>query len=189
MKKSFFLGIIFLVLSTVASAQKNIKPKFTSINQFGIVWGATDDALQLQTINGFSYKTWSAGVGIGLDYYLERTVPLFLDLRKSVFSRKQTPFIYADMGVSMPWVKANKDVTWYSSDYSHGLYYDLGVGYKLPIHKNLNGSVSFGYTQKKLREERKNEMMFFDFSPYGHNSIEHYNYTLRRFSLKLGVIF
>lgn len=189
MKKSFLMGAVLIAAYITANAQNTVKPKFTSINQFGIAWGGTDDALQLQTINGITYQTWSAGIGLGLDYYWERTVPIFLDLRKNVFSKKQTPFVYADMGVNMPWVKAGKNDTWYSSDYSQGGYYDIGIGYRVPVYKSLLANISFGYTQKKFREERKNEMNIFDFSPYGHNSVEHYSYTLRRLSLKLGLSF
>ena len=170
-------------------AQNNRKLTFTSINQFGIAWGGTDDALQLQTINGVAYKTYSAGLGIGLDYYWERTVPLFIDLRKNILPREKTPFFYVDGGVSLPWVKEEKENTWYKSSYSTGSYFDIGIGYKRPIIKNLFANISFGYTQKIQREERDNQMIIFDFAPYGQNHNEHYDYTLRRFSLKAGLSF
>ena len=189
MKKSLLVFTFFAALQFEANAQKSLKPKLTSINQFGIVWGAAGHAWQLQTINGLSYKTYSAGIGIGLDYYWERTVPIFIDVRKYIFPGKKTPFVYADLGISMPWIKTNKEVTWYKSDYANGEYYDIGIGYRIPIKNKLFGNISLGYSQKWLREERTNEMVIFDFSPYGPNSTEHYNYTLRRFSLKAGLSF
>lgn len=189
MKKYFLIPMFFLCLQFIGNAQKGIKPKFTSINQVAITWGATGDALQLQSINGLAYKTFSTGLGVGLDYYWERTVPVFIDIRKNIFSKKQTPFVYADLGINMPWVKANKENTWYKSEYDQGIYYDLGLGYRVPINKKLFANMSFGYTQKKFRETRTNEIIFFDSSPYNRNNAEHYNYTLRRFSLKAGLSF
>ena len=172
----------------IGTTQKNPKPAFTSINQVGIGWGATGDNLQLQTINGVSYKTYSVGLGIGLDYYWERTVPIFVDLRKNIFSKKQTPFVYADLGISIPWVKTDKENTWSKSEYENGSYMDIGIGYKIPINKKLFANLSFGYSQKKLDEERINEIGVFD-SPYRGNNSENYSYTLRRFSLKAGLSF
>ncbi len=188
MKKNIFWTAVFLFFQFVCVAQKTIRPAFTSINQVGIAWGATDDGLQLQTINGLSHKTYSVGIGIGLDYYWERTLPVFIDLRKNIFSKKQTPFVYADMGLNMPWVKTDKENTWSKSDYEHGSYFDIGIGYKVPIIKKLFANLSFGYSQKKLEEKRINEVIIFDFQ-YGGNNSEDYDYTLRRFSLKAGLSF
>src|SRR5215203_3590562 len=108
MKKNIFWVTFFMLFQFVSVAQKALKPAFTSINQVGIGWGGSGEGLQLQTINGLSYKTYSAGIGIGLDYYWARTIPLFIDLRKNIFSKKQTPFVYADLGLNMPWVKEDK---------------------------------------------------------------------------------
>jgi hypothetical protein len=189
MKKVFLPLAIFLLLQVSGNTQKNTKQKFTSINEFGMVWGAANNALQLQTINGLSHKTFFAGIGVGLDYYSKRTVPLFMDLRKDIFSKKQIPFVYANIGVDMPWVKADESNTWYKSNYHHGGYYGIGIGYKVPISKKLFANMSFGYTQKSLKEERINQMVVFDFSPYSSRNGEYYNYTFRRFSLKAGLSF
>ena len=162
MKKNLFLISVFLLVQFMCIAQKT-KPKFASINQFGIAWGASDDALQLQTVNGAVYKTFFTGLGIGLDYYWERTVPVFIDFRKDIFQKNKTPYLYADLGVNLPWVKAGEEELWYKSSYGHGSYFDVGLGYKIPIKNNLFANMSFGYTQKTLKEERTNEEMPFDF--------------------------
>jgi hypothetical protein len=189
MKKNIFWVHVFILFQFVCVGQKTIKPSFTSLNQVGIAWGATDDALQLQTINGVSYKTYSAGIGIGLDYYWERTVPLFIDLRKNIFSKKANTVCLCRLGISIPWVKTDKENTWSKSDYDNGSYVDIGIGYKVPINKKLFANLSFGYSQKKLHEKRVNEMMIFDFRYGGNNAEEDYDYTFRRFSLKAGLSF
>lgn len=188
MIKNIFLVAGLMIFHLVGVAQKITKPVFTSITQVGIGWGATGEALQLQSIYGVSFATYSVGIGIGLDYYWERTVPLFIDLRKNIFSNKETPFVYADLGINMPWVKADKENTWSKSNYEHGRYIDIGIGYKIPVNKKLFAIVSFGYSQKRLHEKRTNDVIIFDF-PYGGNNAENYEYTLRRLSLKGGLSF
>ena len=188
MKNIFVISVFVLFQFVCVGQKKAVKPSFTSLNQLGIAWGATGDALQLQSINGVSYKTYSAGIGIGFDYYWERTVPLFIDLRKNIFSKKQTPFVYADMGVSIPWVKSNKENTWFKSDYEEGSYYDIGVGYRIPVNKKMFANLSFGFSQKKLQEKRINDVTILVF-PYEGNNTEDYDYTFRRFSLKAGLSF
>lgn len=187
MKKNLFLVLVFLVVQLISVAQKT-KPKFSSINQFGVAWGATGDALQLQTVNGVAFKTFFAGLGIGLDYYWERTIPVFFDFRKELFKKSQTPFLYADLGVNMPWVNTGEDNQWYKSTYANGSYLDAGVGYKLAVNKRLFANMSFGFTQKTFKEDRTNQVILFDFAP-SQQGTQNYEYTLRRFSLKVGLSF
>ena len=70
-------------------AQQSKKIKFHSINNIGLLKGQVDDVLQLQTINGIKYKSFFGGVGIGLDNYYFKTIPLFVDLRKCFKSLKK----------------------------------------------------------------------------------------------------
>jgi hypothetical protein len=179
--------ILLLFFFHVVDAQKQ-KPKLISINQVGVAWGGSDQDLQLQTINGIFYKTFSAGIGVGLDYYWQRTVPVFIDLRKDLFTRDKTPFVYADLGVNMPWVKT-KEQTWYKSDYHSGSYFDIGIGYKMKVYKKFSANLSFGYTQKVVKEERTSQVIMFDSFRYDENGLENYKYTLRRFSVKAGLSF
>jgi hypothetical protein len=187
-KLVFFTSICLLLYFTVNGQQKT-RLKFTSINEVGVAWGSTDDGLQVQTINGFYYKTFSAGLGIGLDYYWERTIPVFIDLRKDIFNKKQTPFVYADLGTNLPWVKTKEENWWYKSEYDDGIYFDIGIGYKVPLNKTWFVNMSFGYSQKKIKETRKNKTVIDDFSPYGNYNTENFIYTLRRVSLKAGLGF
>ena len=91
MKKLLALALLFGCLHS--SAQK---PKYTfqSNMQFGLLEGQRGSAFQLQTVNGLQFNTWFAGLGAGLDYYHTRSIPLFLNLRKSFFSGEKTPFIF-----------------------------------------------------------------------------------------------
>ncbi len=94
--KIFIITVFIILQSTTGSAQKPGNEKgvhFRSVNQVGILAGSSDANLQLQSINGIKYKTGFVGLGVGLDYYYARSIPVFLDLRKDIFNKPITPFI------------------------------------------------------------------------------------------------
>ncbi len=83
--KSILLLILAVCLSVIVSAQQKTGTgnwQFHSINNIGLLEGQTGSAFQLQSINGMQYKSWYAGIGLGLDFYRYRTIPLFIDFRK-----------------------------------------------------------------------------------------------------------
>lgn len=195
MKKQILLVASLLLVMNVIG-QQNGRIKFFSINNAGLVIGKNDNNLQLQTINGIKYKTYSAGIGAGLDNYYFKTVPLFIDLRKNIFEEKFTPFVYADFGASIPWDRAKVE-PWTTSYYSSGFFYDMGVGYSIPIKGKLAINISAGYSQKVLNEAREStSWMWIDYVPVGgisspasYKDTVDYKYQLRRISLKVGFSF
>ena len=95
MSRIFIIAIVIGLAGLDTHAQKKnqaVKTStkcacgFQSLLQGGLLDGAAGPSWQLQTINGIYYKTWFAGIGVGLDYYTMRTIPLFLDLRKEYFA-------------------------------------------------------------------------------------------------------
>jgi len=124
--KIFFLAVT-LSLQLMIIAQS--KFKFENNNLVGLLSGNSKNALQLQTINGIRYKTFFVGAGIGIDNYYFKTVPLFADVRKNIFEKKETPFVYVDAGTNFPW-KKDESTAWQQTTYHPGSYYDIGVGYK-----------------------------------------------------------
>src|SRR5215217_9329028 len=106
--KQFYFSIMLLLFGSCIHAQKKEGLNFSSINQFGILKGASDQTFEVQSVNGIQYKSWFIGAGIGIDNYALKTVPVFIDFRKTVCNKKQTPFIYADLGASFPWNKEDK---------------------------------------------------------------------------------
>ena len=67
-------------MASALSAQKK-KVRFQSINQFAMVGGENHVNTAFQTINGIKFSDWFAGIGIGIDNYRYKTLPLFLDGR------------------------------------------------------------------------------------------------------------
>ena len=188
-----FLLIIVINFSVPLPAQEkqqtaknknNCSCGFQTMLQGGVLEGAGGASLQVQTINGAYYKTWFAGVGVGLDYYSMRTIPVFLDIRKDLFNRKRTPFLYADAGIHFDWLKSKEKPGSGSSEYNRGFYYDAGIGYKIALGNRDALQLSTGYTMKRLREERW--MTPWCIQAPCNPSKEYYGYSFSRISFKVG---
>ena len=135
--KYFFLVLLMQVTLACFGQKKNAAYKFHSINNISLINGDNVTSAGLQSINGFQKGNLFAGVGIGLDYYLYRTVPLFADFRYQFGKTKNKFFAYADGGVNFDWVEEDYydgpifiwEGSSNSSEFHDGAYTDLGLGY------------------------------------------------------------
>ena len=167
-----------------ASNKKDCACGFQSILQGGFLEGASGPSWNAQTINGMYYQGWFAGIGVGLDYYMMRTVPAFLALRKDLFHKRATPFLYADGGIHFDWLKSEEKPGWGSSEYYRRLYYDIGAGYKFGVGKNDAFVLSAGYSLKTLSERRSNALLCI---MQNCNTItEYYKFNFTRLTFKVG---
>lgn len=183
MKK--LIGLFLLLLSLGAVAQK-VKPSFVATVQGGLLEGEAGSAFQLKAVNGFQKQSWSAGIGFGLDYYHTRSLPLFLDLRKSFGKGVRTPFVYANGGYHFPWLKT--DEQWNGVDVKGGLYMDAGIGYAFPAFKNTRLFFSAGYSQKNYSKV-SGYPVYIDIFPPPPMSKVTSDFKLRRFSIQTGLRF
>ena len=195
MKKRIGIVILTVLLQWyVGTAQKTEgKPglRFQSINQAGILIGHAENALQLQTVNGLTRKTWFAGLGVGLDYYHVRSIPVFLDVRKMILNKQKSPFVYADGGYNFPFLsKRNTSESLWIGDYNKGggLYYEAGFGYKVDVSKKMQLLFSAGYSYKRLAQT-VNVMPWLSIWPPPKEAYEVYEHTLRRVAMKVGIGF
>lgn len=169
---------ISLLLQLSVMAQKT-PVKYNGIVQAGLLHGAMEPSWQLQMINGIKFKTFAFGIGVGLDHYYFKTVPVFVDVRKNIFDKTNTPFVYADLGTNFPTEKNSSDM-WRDRDFEKGSYYDLGFGHLWGMNKGGAFMVSIGYTQKRITENS-----LYSWAP----RYESIDYTLRRLSIKAGLSF
>jgi hypothetical protein len=148
-------GCVFITSAQEANqeqpAKKGCSCSFSSINQAGILNGAKGAYYQLQSINGIKYKTWFAGVGVGVENYFRTGIPLFIDVRKYLFDKSATPFLYADVGVHIIKDKTDQLNQWYANNYKNGIYTDAGVGYKFGFHGKDRWVISAGYSYKYVK--------------------------------------
>lgn len=155
------LLLIFLLLieSPVKAQKKKTSFNFHSINSIALVNGSNSVSAALQSIGGFSARNLFAGVGTGLDYYLYRSIPLFVDLRYEWGKRSNKLFAYADGGINFSWVQEdvlNEPIIWNgnsSNSFHNGLYTDAGFGYAVAIKKGNALILSLGYSHKKVKEK------------------------------------
>lgn len=181
--------VVLIVLCSCSSlfAQKK-EWKFGSQNYAGITEGESGTGLQLQTINGFKYKTWFAGIGTGIDYYFQRSIPLFLSVSKFLPPGKLPLYFNGDVGINFPWVRNDLYYIQDPVEYSSSLYWAGGLGYKFGFNKNSNAVLlNFGYSYKHLINDTEytNPCLI----PPCPVSTERYDYRLRRLSLKVGWMF
>lgn len=167
------------------SIQKIKTPvQFQSILQAGLLTGQSESAYEVQTINGIKHKTFSAGMGVGIDNYVFRTVPVFLDVRKDILIRKNSPFVFADAGTQFCWVQNNqKDYSYFNPEYKSKFYFNAGAGYKINLLKNNAIILSAAFSLKRV-EEIENPYCDFVACPEQQPIINKYAFT--RLSLKAG---
>jgi hypothetical protein len=185
---------VLILLTTISMAQvpgaveknkKGCSCGYSALYNVGVLSGEAGESLQLQTIQGIRYGQWFSGIGVGLDFYHLRGIPVFLDIRRTILKGKNAPFIYADGGVHFPWARKKDKAGFASVNYDNGLFYDLGLGYKVAMNKKGAILLSAGYSYKYMEEKRFSWTCFT--VDCINNSPEYFKYKLNRLSLKLGV--
>ena len=167
------------MFATCFCQEKNTT-RFTNITLVGTLSGESSTEFQIQTINGVSWKTMLVGLGVGLDYYSQTTIPVFIDLRKQILN-KTGPFVFADVGHSIP-VKTPLEE--FEMDRKGGLYYVLGLGYEMAINKKVSAVFDLGYSYKrfsKIIDKEPCRSSLHEFATY--------DYSLNRISVKAGLRF
>lgn len=187
MKHILILGIM-LSMAEIASAQQKSLPgpwQFHSIVNIGLLEGQTGSSFQLQTISGTQYKSWFGGIGLGLDFYRYRTIPLFIDIRREFGKSSNKLIVYADMGVNFSWLTDNEKMNYVTNDkFNSGFYADMGLGYKIGLGRNNNLLLSVGYTFKKLKETY--DAPDYYYPPDFQQQEQQINYNMNMLSMKIG---
>jgi len=190
MKMKYFSLILLMTVALVSFGQKkNATYKFHSINNISLVNGDNEVSAGLQSINGFQKGNIFAGVGVGLDYYLYRTVPLFADFRYEFGKTKNKFFAYADGGVNFDWVEEDYndgpifiwDGSRNTTEFHNGAYTDLGLGYTVGSKKGGGLVLSLGHSYKSL----KKTVSYMDWRTQETIS-DIYHYNFNRIVLKVG---
>lgn len=168
-----------------AVTSQPVRLSFSSINQAGILNGEAGAAFVLQSINGVQYKTWFTGIGVGLDFYEFRGIPVFVDVRKDLLKpgKPYMPFVYVDGGIHFTWPEKKDKKPGYDNTFNNGPWLDAGVGCKVAVKKGHAFLVSAGYSFKHVKYTRTPP---FDITEQRPALPEIYDYKLNRLSLKLG---
>jgi hypothetical protein len=157
MRKVFILTPVLLLLVVASIAQQ--KPScchasFQTMIQAGVAYGSNSSALTIQSNFGLSLSKTFVGLGTGIDDYLFRSVPLFLDLRQEFGKGNITLFVYGDAGKNFQWVtEQNKLRLMYTpGDFKSGKYYEGGLGWRFKFRNSASLLLSGGYSVKSIKK-------------------------------------
>lgn len=157
-KISVLLFLLLIIEPPLKAQKKKNSFNFHSINSVALVNGSNSVSAALQSIAGFSGQHLFVGAGAGLDYYLYRSIPVFLDLRYEWGKRSNKLFAYADAGINFNWVQEEfiyEPIIWNgnsSNSFHHGPYTDAGFGYAVAMKKGNALILSLGYSHKRVKE-------------------------------------
>lgn len=179
------LYVFFISINSITAQTGKQGVKFSSINEAGLIVGDKGEALALQTINGIRKDKSFAGVGVGFDFYGQRTIPLFIDYRRDFFANRNTPFIYASGGLDFAWITTTHKTQLDIVESSPGYYYDAGAGWKMTGKHGRGFLLSLGYTLKQVKYKTPYYTIFAPPQP-GEEMYNRYNYLFRRLVVKIG---
>lgn len=142
--------ISFMMPAALSAQHKGVR--FHSINSGGLIIGAKENNVLIQSVNGFAVNTFFLGLGAGFDYYKYNTVPLFADVRKT-FGKRNLAFAYGDIGTNFSHKNKPGDELGFFTSYKfrEGLYTDVGLGYKATLIKRSFMLFTIGYSYKSLK--------------------------------------
>ena len=156
MQKIFFLFTI--IISTIAVHAQS-KPSYTAIIEAGVLKGGSDNSNTILFTNGIRYKNAMGGVGVGIDNYLFRSIPLFVRVRKSFGNHLLQPFISASAGINISHPTNGQKSSYFFSDSArvkNGFMADVSTGVSVKIYKQLRGFISAGFSYKTTKVIYKN---------------------------------
>ena len=200
-KKYFYISLTYFLFPLLANGQhlaaKHSLVKFVSNLQAGILIGqkGSKPALNINVINGLKFNTWFAGIGVGIDYYgSKRSIPLFVDVKRNLKKGNKTPFVFADGGYNVSWLRDSEKSYIGGRNYkpTGGMYYEAGIGYKFILKNKLAFGFSAGYSFKEQKETYGNTLIIespVDGQPYYNPPVDSYHYKFRRVSIKFNCSF
>lgn len=154
------IGLIFF-----AGSRAQQKPRFSTQNTVGLLIGGSDNAPQLQTVNGVAYHNWYTGIGAGIDWYYQRSIPVFLSVnRYFTTSPRRQVFLSSGAGVNYAWGKPDYFTNgWgYETQFRPGFFWTAGLGYQIAIGKqNDHLLIHLGYNNKSHTQETTTPLVCF----------------------------
>jgi hypothetical protein len=185
--KNILLLMLLVLMTAVCQAQTK-KLKFHSLNSVAMTAGESRATAAYETINGFEFSTWFAGLGVGLDNYHFKSIPVFMDTRKYLGSNKLV-FLFGNIGADCPAQKqAAKEFTYHDYYYfKPGIYADAGIGYRFAVIKKplLVFSLSNSYKSMHARTGVYTECLIAP-CPV---TFKDYHYNFYRLMVRAGLMF
>ncbi len=181
--------MVFFLCSSVLNTYSQSKKeglKFNSLNSVGLLNGEATSTFTMQTINGISYRKLFAGIGVAIDNYGYRTIPLFLDVRKTFGNRSIQPLLFADFGIGFHLKTDQLPEKWWNGvrDFTikNSFCGEWGVG----LEKKVGTSSFFVTASYSLKKYAFTQNVYWDIGPQG-TTLNQFDYTYNRLVLRMGV--
>lgn len=180
------LCFVFLFLILNSATAQELRPRFSSAISAGLAAGEDTHELIIESINGIAFSGWFAGVGVGIDYYRYKTLPLFAN-GKWYFDSLNRAFIYGSLGYSFPLKnKPGREMGNYTGyDFSGGIYTGAGIGYAFPLGRKSALEFSVGYSYKEVRASTI--MHICPFVPPCYDDTYQFELNYGRIAIKAGI--
>ncbi len=153
--------LLLVVLPVVLTAQSNKQKEkihYTSSYRLGIIAGKAYTTFTAQIIQGIRYKNFQTGIGVSLDPYGFRTIPVFGHFSYALHPEKSSVYVYGDAGMSIPWNNGALPEKYDNSTHDEwhklfpGFYGEAGIGYNMVFNKKRNAvTINSGYSYKRFK--------------------------------------
>jgi len=147
--KWFLIAVLFPALSFSQGSASG--SSFHTIVSAGVVAGESTAKPLFQLSSGFNYDRWFTGIGVGVDHYNLKSVPVFADGR-FYFGKTASGFVYANGGYNFPYGNQRNEEDFFktSDRFSGGIYMDAGLGYRVRLNSWQRLLFSAGYSRKNI---------------------------------------
>lgn len=176
--------VIAVLIPALCCSQSKTKSSLHTIVSAGAAAGEGTAKPLAQVAAGLHYDRYFTGIGVGLDNYRFRSIPLFADWRMN-FGNKQSIFVFANGGYNFS--VGNQDEGTHSFETSNrfygGFYFDTGLGYRFRLSSSHRLLLSAGYSQKNIRQEIG--YTYPCFNPPCNEDFYNYHYNLGRITAKI----
>lgn len=146
LRLSMMVMVLFLMIPGYAQLDK---PGYSGSVSAGLLSGSREDRLFINALNGITVSDWFFGVGIGLDLYGMKSVPLFAGVRFYPGADKHF-FAYGNLGYNFGLKKEDVPMWMESAKATGGIYSSAGIGYQVPVSQRLSVIMDLGYSFKRM---------------------------------------
>jgi len=160
--------------------------KFNSLNSVGLLNGESSSTFTMQTINGISFKKVFAGIGVAIDNYGYRTIPVFLDIRKTFGNRSIQPLLFADLGIGYHVKTEQLPEKWWNGMRDFTIKNSFCGEWGLGLEKKSGTSSFYVTASYSLKKYAFTQNDYWDIGPQG-TTLNRFDYSYNRVVLRMGV--
>jgi hypothetical protein len=153
MKKLIIL-VLFLLPGFISGQETKGQLQWNAMASAGLLTGESDTKPFFQLSGGLRYNRFFTGIGAGYDTYEFNSIPVFADWRVNL-GKKQMVFLYGNAGYNFPGQYSSEDEFSKTSDRLRGgIYFDAGIGYRIPLGNLHRLALSAGFSRKDITQRK-----------------------------------